>query len=127
MNIPLKGRSFARSSGCYNCKHWDNDEKARKHWQMCKQRDLNLAKSIELTDPRGASAPKVMQIRKNVSDANFAMNTGKFGICLRGKAGADFCQHNFLCDGWDGRDGASVAREGGKLDQLPGELKAKVD
>lgn len=128
INIPLQGRTFARSQGCYNCKHWENGEKARGFWDQSKKRDLDLATAHEVGDPiRGRNNPQAMQIRKNVADANKMLRTGHFGICLKGQTKSDFVQHSYLCGGWDGRDGASVARAGGALDPLPEDLKAKLD
>ena len=52
---------------------------------------------------------------------------GQQGLCtnLRAPEGGGYKAHNFLCNEWSGAQGASVAREGQKADDLPGDLYAK--
>jgi len=47
---------------------------------------------------------------------------GLIGVCIKGRAEADFVTAPYLCDSWVGREGSSVATEGQPLDLLPEEL-----
>jgi hypothetical protein len=123
----LPGRVFERTQGCWNCKHFDNEEKSRNFWELAKQRDLATAKVLAQADPRGESAPKVIAIRKTVREAGAAIASGAFGICLNNGVQSDFVENTHLCAGWSGRTGASLARAGSGPDTLPDELKDKVD
>jgi hypothetical protein len=118
---------FERTQGCWNCKHFDNEEKSRNFWELAKQRDLATAKVLAQADPRGESAPKVIAIRKTVREAGAAIASGAFGICLNNGVQSDFVENTHLCAGWSGRTGASLARAGSGPDTLPDELKDKVD
>jgi uncharacterized protein YoaH (UPF0181 family) len=55
------------------------------------------------------------------------ITNGEAGICLVGKAPTDFVHAGFLCDGWNGKQGASMATSGHPLDPLPDELKDIVE
>lgn len=48
---------------------------------------------------------------------------GLIGVCLRGRSETDFVSAAYLCEGWAGKEGASVATEGAPMDKLPEELQ----
>lgn len=64
-----------------------------------------------------------------LKDIDRRIMNGSVGICMKGKAGSDFVDARFLCDGWSGRDGHSLATGGkaGKLDKLGDELLERAD
>lgn len=127
---PFKGRTFERTQGCWNCIHFENGEKSKQFWELCKKRDLASAAAMAAADPRGEKTPSVINTRKMVRDAGAAIQAGLFGICTTLNPAPevkDFVQASFLCDRWTGRQGASVARAGSGLDSLPAELKEKID
>lgn len=126
---PFKGRTFERTQGCWNCIHFENGEKSKKFWELCKKRDLASAAMMAATDPRGEQTPAVINTRKMVREAGAAVALGLFGMCTVPNPAikSDFVQASHLCDRWTGRQGASVARAGSAPDSLPAELKEKID
>lgn len=77
-----------------------------------------------------------MNIKQMVNRTDHLVAAKQVGICTNpirpvdehnNKIAADLFQHTFLCKGWSGAQGASVAREGERPDDLPGELADKVD
>jgi len=132
--VPLPGRTFERSQGCWNCIHFDNDTKARAFWAACRKRDLATAALVAAADPRGMASPRAANIVRTVEAADVGIAAGSFGMCLdpkrdaqegEGSAG-DFVQASYLCNHWTGAQGASVARAGDRADDLPQELEDKL-
>ena len=121
------GRTIERTRGCWNCKHWTNDDLAKNHWLKLRQQDLTTGLAVANNDPRGEEHPQVVNIRRMVHTADRGIALGVFGICMAGKSPGDFCHNAYLCDHWSGKTGASVATEGAPLDLLPAELKDKLD
>lgn len=79
-------------------------------------------------DPRVAAALADARQR----DARFhifdrAVAAGGIGICAIGRPKSDFVDCRYLCDGWTGRDGASVATAGKPLDKLPEEVREDIE
>lgn len=126
-------RTFERTRGCWSCLGYENGELSRKHWDTCKARDLQV---LDQTGEAGIRLPRLSneeyeQLSQS-GDARFQMmdrmiTAGTAGLCMRGKAKTDFIHHQFLCDGWNARDGASVATAGRPLDKLPDELREIAD
>lgn len=115
-----KERVFERGRGCWNCTGFENDDLARKRWAECRPRDeLHVAMQAGLI---GRMPPKTDPIFQPLNDMEMAVHAGKAGLCLRGKAQTDFVHFQYLCDGWTGREGASVATAGRPIDPLPAEL-----
>jgi hypothetical protein len=125
-HMTLKGRTFERTQGCWNCLRWENQELARKRWQDCERAELAAAEAIRLVDPRGEAAPKYLQIRKTVAQGRQMVFSGRFGVCLAGGVETDFVEAAHLCEKWSAKTGASIARAGAAPDPLPDELKDKV-
>lgn len=123
---PIPGRTFERTQGCWNCIHFDAGDKAKKYFSACKDRDMLIAARFAAEHPLGVRAPKVLQIAKTIDEAEAAIATGTFGICTGGGVTSDFVHNAHLCNKWTGAVGASVARAGGKADDLPDEMKDKL-
>lgn len=121
------GGAITRTQGCWNCSKWENAEKSRALWSQQRQATLAQALTLSFTEPEGEEHPKVVQIRRMVNTVDHGIASGHLGICLAGKANADFVDNAYLCDHWTGRTGASLAREGQKADKLPEELREEAD
>lgn len=53
VNIPLPGRTFERTQGCWNCKHYGSVEASLQHWKVAArpQEEARIAKTKqEITD-----------------------------------------------------------------------------
>ena len=112
----LKGRSFTRKIGCWNCISWNCEEMARARW--IQQMASDLRKYLEAGDSVEAAEKKI---------AYYSARFGppKTGICLKGKGGADFVSAKYLCRHWNGRINPRDY-PGEKLDATPQELRAKL-
>lgn len=123
-------RTFTRTQGCWNCVSYCNTELSQQNWATHKMRLLaNLAGSLPLVRLAeqekpipGTADARLDQIRS--MDA--AVKGGVVGMCMKGGTTTDFVEHRYLCDKWNGREGASVARAGQKADMLPGELQERA-
>ena len=119
-------RVFERGRGCWNCKSFENSEMSRTHWRECRAAeeqaivasggDPVLVRLGDMENPAAQETNARFQWMDNL------INSGRAGMCLKGKAPGTFVHHKYLCDGWTGRDGASVATDGRPLDKLPEEL-----
>lgn len=141
MAVP-KERVLSRGQGCWNCKSWDR-EKAKPLWEQKRQVDLKTALDIALDLPGGEpktaedcktpQALRCFNIKKMVDSLDHLVASGHVGCCTGGGRTAngeevgDFVVHAFLCDRWSSLAGASLAREGGKLDDLPEEAAEKLN
>lgn len=123
-------RTVERGRGCWNCKHYENQELSRKRWEERKQQDIaaliekGALPLIRMGDQENATQQEV--------DARFEMmdrlvRAGTAGLCMKSKVATDFVHCQYLCDGWNGVDGSSVATAGKPLDKLPDELRDIVD
>lgn len=121
----LVGRTFEKTQGCWNCIHFENGAKAKAYWKdVCRPRDVANAKVAEVQ----GNPALAREVRATIKAADAAVAQGALGMCMAGKANSDFVVHNFLCDdGWTGKQGASVAREGAAPDLTPGEIREIVD
>lgn len=126
-------RIFSRGQGCWNCKH---KESANKFWSDKRQKDLEEAVRIAAASDLGENDPKVINIRNMVDLADHAVAAGALVRCStknpRAKTAlgadvGDLVVHNYLCNSWSAAQGASIARAGGKADDLPEELIDKLD
>lgn len=124
-------RTIERGRGCWNCSHFENGELSQKRWQERRQADT--ATLIEQgAIPLTRLGDQENSIQTNAVDARFEMmdrlvRAGTAGLCMRGKVATDFVHCQFLCEGWDGRDGSSIATSGKPLDMLPDELRDTLD
>lgn len=128
-----KSRVFTRTQGCWNCKHYSS---ANKLWSIRRQADLQTALGIAHESPNGEEDQKVINIKAMVDRTDHLVASRQVGICTNpsrpvdannNEITADLFQHTFLCSKWDAAQGASMAREGARADDLPEELVDKVD
>lgn len=120
----LPGRTFERTQGCWNCIHFDNGERSKTYWRnVARPRDDQRAKAHEIAGNHKVAA----EMTSTIDTAEKAIMLGVVGICGAGKVNSEYVANNYLCDGWTGKQGASLAREGAKPDLLPEELREEVD
>lgn len=126
-------RTFTRGRGCWNCKSYENGDLCRQHWGTHKLRLLtSLSGAAPLTRLGDMEKPQ-----PGTADARYdqinqmdkAIQVGVIGMCMKGARpdtlggpSGDFVEHRFLCDRWDGRQGASLATGARPLDKLNDEL-----
>jgi hypothetical protein len=152
-NITPKDRIIERSRGCWSCTAYDLEGNLSiDKWNQDRERNLASAMETALEQPDTikvvtamqiwAAAPQSIQIEETdvpavkriktilrmVDKMDHAVAAGAFRLCSRSPApadrhGADFFSAKYLCSGWCGRDGHSVATEGAPLDKLPDELR----
>ena len=140
-NVPIPERVVEIGRGCYNCIHYDTDEKAKKRFadmikgeNVWRQNNPELVKPIRRTDDLDnvdRTAERYAMLANDISQ-------GIVGVCTIGKnVGLDgsvgmFTSASFFCgrsDGithWKGRDGHSMAA-GAKGDKPRDELLDIVD
>jgi hypothetical protein len=82
--ITAPERTFERSRGCYNCKGWDNGERARTYWHECRIADRQALQA--------AGAPRLV----------------RYGD--QEKSGSDIARE-LAKRGFGGEDGARIAAE----------------
>jgi hypothetical protein len=122
----LAGRTFERAMGCWNCKHFDRGAASRKFWnEVAEPRDVEVG--IQLVALGRVHEAK--ELSERIKVARKAVKLGMLGLCTARpkRVETDYVAHNYLCEGWTGAQGASIAREGAKADLLPGEIKEIVD
>ena len=127
-------RTFERRRGCYSCKHFENEELSRKHWEIHKAARLasfaNSAPMASLGDMENPHYNPRRDARMDmIATTDNLIKRGEFGLCMKGPRPkslggpeGDFVAATFLCDRWNGRDGHSLATAGKPLDKLGDEL-----
>lgn len=110
-----------RTMGCWNCLR-SSKEAAVEFWKERRVKDLNIALQIAMNDPAGEKHPQVINIRRMVDQVDQGIAAGLFVRCRVGGSEADLISLTHLCDKWTAASGASVARDGQKVDKLPDEL-----
>lgn len=127
-----KDRVFERTQGCWSCKHGSREE-AKRFWTAKRQEDLMRALSLTNDSPHGEEDIRVKNIRHMVDTIDHSVAAGALIRCSgSGKTAAgepvgDLIAHNYLCSNWSGKQGASIARAGQKLDELPEEIQDRID
>jgi hypothetical protein len=125
-------RVIERKQGCWNCTGFSR-EMGKKHWSDRRQKDLEVGLSISLQSPLGEQDPKVKGIRQMVDNVDHGVASGSLGMCLghgvdrNGNPVGDLVMSTYLCEKWNGAQGASVARGGEAPDTLPAELEDKLE
>jgi hypothetical protein len=122
--------TLQRAQGCWNCTSW-SPETAKAFWNTKRLQDLAIACQRAESSPLGEAEQGVVNIRRMVAVVDDGVAKGELGGCMkrdlqRDKPIGDLVAHAYLCNHWSGRQGASLAREGGALDKLPDELMADV-
>lgn len=141
--MPPSDRVVERARGCYSCKHFENGALARRTWRRdhrpALEQHINEKAGLPPVSLDGAAldqqvADSLAPAKDMIRKMDLAVTNGVFGICMKGKRPADlggpagdFVHAAFLCDRWNGRDGASVATQGKKLDKLPAELRDDME
>ena len=126
----LSNRTFMRTQGCWNCKH-GSYELAKSWWKDKRQKDLNEALALSMTSPLGEQDPTCKNIRRMVDMIDHGVASGGLFKCMGHGVDAndnpigDLVKSSYLCRKWSGAQGATVAREGEKADDLPMELEEK--
>lgn len=127
----LVGRTFERTQGCWNCRHF-SVERARDIWKDKRQQDLAVAARLALESPMGEDEPKVVNIRRMIDAVDVGLATYNLGTCdgtgvdANDNPVGDLVKVNYLCRKWSAAQGASVARGGEAPDLLPMELEDKT-
>jgi len=119
-------RTVERGRGCWNCKSFANGELAQKRWTERRKSDIATLIAQGIVPLTREGDHENTQITKQ-KDARFEMmdkliHAGTAGLCMHGKVDTDFVHCQYLCTGWNGRDGHSLATSGRPLDKLPDEL-----
>jgi hypothetical protein len=125
-------RVHERAQGCWNCIHM---RAAKPFWNEQRQSNLQIAVGIAKDSILGENDQKVINIRRMVDYTDnlvaqaLVVQCGKTpkGKTAYGDPVGDLVANAYLCDGWSGAQGASVARAGGALDKLPEELVEIMD
>lgn len=131
--LPLLNRTFERTQGCWNCKHFASADASLQHWlTACRPREdarISQAKQAAIQQPPHLIKGAIDAVERAVGildGSERAIREGKMGLCRApGSQNSDFKSDKFLCDRWSATQGASIARAGQKADDLPEELKDK--
>jgi hypothetical protein len=124
-------RTVERGRGCWNCKHYENGEMSQNRWAERRQQDTahlieqGVLPLIRLGDQENVVETDEANARFEMMDK--LIRAGTAGLCMKSKVPTDFVHCQYLCDGWNGRDGSSLATAGKPLDKLPGELREMVE
>lgn len=120
------GPVIERGRGCWNCLHWDPDA-AKAAWNAERQQLLTIAVRHKLE----GNEKRANLIGMEVDTMDKLVMSNATGLCGKGYRGdnPENCKgdkpqihYQNLCHQWDGRDGASDATRGHKIDLLPAEL-----
>lgn len=96
-------RTIIQNTGCYNCRHFECGEPAERYF------DIRMRADEEALRKRGVSPEarrRALQNQRNI------MQPPKAGLCLIGKAEADFTAATYMCESWSGH----IKPEGGVSD-----------
>jgi hypothetical protein len=152
-DVTPKDRIVERARGCWSCAAFDRDGKLSvDKWTGDRDYKLAEAMRTALEQPdsitavekmqRWAAAPSTIHIEEDddaptrkiktvlrmVDKMDHLVAQGAFRLCMRNPAPADrheatYFAARYLCSGWTGRDGHSLATQGAPLDKLPDELR----
>ncbi len=101
-------RRMVRKEGCWNCKHWDNQELAQAHY-----RSRRLLDAKALAD-RGRTLAEIDDVLARLDRMAKPPRTG---VCMASGSRADLVFASFKCSKWTGR-----VRTEGPQDKLADEL-----
>jgi hypothetical protein len=140
--------TMTRDRRCQNCRHWNNDELATRHYKTRRFNDMQAeaARVLEqggMPKARITAALEAMpgidaeinnvtlsehnqrRIGQNYEYGDSLIREGMLGLCLVGKSPGDFCHAHYLCAGWDARVRPDGALEG-NTDELPAEARERL-
>lgn len=89
--------------------------------------NLNKAVVIATDSPLGENHPKVVNIRRMVQVLDEGVATRAMVQCGGGYQESELVANSFMCSRWTGTTGASLAREGQRINDLPEEVRDKLD
>lgn len=110
-------RVVERNRGCYSCTKFENGGLAKQQWMATK--GMIMAEGIS----RGKA---MLEVEGDLIKWERLVHRGKMGLCMAGKV-SGFCHSHYLCDGWTGKTGHSLATSGKLLDKLGDELHDIAD
>lgn len=125
-------RVITRNAGCWNCKFMRD---ATEFWFGDKTKgtfgrrgeDLNRAVTIAVDSPRGENDQRVLNIRRMIVVLDEGVSTRAMVRCGGGYNETDLIANSFMCHRYVGATGASVAREGERINDLPEDVREKID
>jgi len=120
-------RTFERTQGCWNCVNFRQGEPAVAFWSRKRAGDLQTAHGLALLKEKGEKDPVIVGMRQMINTIDQGVAAGLLGLCGVGASETDLVQNTYLCDRWTAQAGASVARAGEGLDELPEEVRHEVD
>lgn len=123
--VPLPGRTFARSQGCFNCRHFDIGERAQNFWEadMLTFAEHQIRTGLENGYPLAVVQQEVV-LRMQASNRLFA--PPKAGLCTSvfGKTEGKYTMRTFLDTCWTAKQGVRENHQ--PLDMLVDEMKDRL-
>lgn len=125
-------RVITRNAGCWNCtfrrdanEFWFGDKTKGTFGR--RGENLNKALTIAMESPMGENHPKVVNIRRMVEFVDPQIKMGMMVRCGGGYDKSELIANTFMCERYVGATGASVAREGERINDLAEEIRDKID
>ena len=116
-------RVLTRNAGCWNCtfrrdatEFWFGDKTKGTFGR--RGENLNKATTIAVMSPQGENHPKVVNIKRMVMLCDAAVEAGTMVRCGGGYDKSELVANTFMCERYVGATGASVAREGERINDL---------
>lgn len=131
-------RVITRNAGCWNCifmrdasEFWFGDK--TKGTLGRRDENLNRAVAIAVDSPLGENHPKVLNIRRMVEfcdsgvRAKAMIRCAGSGVNGKNEPVGELVANSFMCRKYVAATGASLAREGQRINDLPEEIREKID
>lgn len=125
-------RVIKRNAGCWNCKgmrdateFWFGDQ--TKGTLGRREENLNKAVAIAVDSPLGENHPKVVNIRRMITVLDQGVSERVMVRCAWGGVESELVANTYMCNKYVGADGASVAREGERINDVIEEVREKID
>lgn len=131
MVIPSE-RVITRNAGCWNCKMMRD---ATEFWFGDKtkgtlgRREENLQKAVQIAieSPLGERDQRVLNIKRMVVIVDEGVAQRAMVRCGGGHPDSELVANAYMCQHYVGADGASVARGTERINDLPEEVRDKID
>lgn len=125
-------RVITRNAGCWNCSKmrdattfWFGDKD--KGTLGRREENLQRAVKIAIESPVGERDQRVMNIKRMVMIVDDGISKRAIVRCGGGHAEGEVVANSFMCEHYVGADGASVARGTERINDLPEEVRDKID
>ena len=131
-------RVITRNAGCWNClfmreasTFWFGDKD--KGTLGRREENLQAAVVLAIESPLGENHPKVLRLRRMVEFCDNAVRSrvmircGGGGVDAKGDPVGELVANSFMCRKYVASTGASLAREGQRINNLPEEVREKLD